>query len=113
MVLLDPAVLAQLRGEIPGDLETKRARLTATGLPARFVTHNLKAHMSRLEELAALRISMAAWGGYARHVQGLDDRDIQRLFWATYGVSVVEALALSAADARALRERVDAAVTVG
>lgn len=112
MVLLDPDVLAALRGEIPDDLETERARLTATGLPARFVTHNLKAHMSRLEELAALRVAMAAWGGWQR-AAGLDDRDIQRLFWATFGCSVVEALALSAGDARALRERVDVAVTVG
>jgi hypothetical protein len=112
MVLLDPDVLAALRGEIPAPLEDERARLAATGLPSRFITHNLKAHMTRLDELAALRVSMAGWGGWQR-ARGLDDRDIQRLFWATFGVSVVEALALSAADARALRERVDGTVTVG
>ena len=109
MVLLDPEVLAALRGEIPSDVETERARLAATGLPARFVMHNVKAHAARLEALAALRTSMAAWGGRWR-AAGLDDRDIQRRFWAEFGVSVVEALALATADAEALRARVDAGV---
>ena len=109
MMLLDPDVLSRLRGEIPVDLETERARLAATGLPARFVQHNVKAHAARLEALAALRASMALWGGVWR-ARGLDDRDIQRRFWAEFGCDVVSALALATGDAEALRARVDASV---
>lgn len=110
MVLLDPAVLAQLRGEIPTDVETERARLTETGLPSRFITHNLRAHMGRLEALDALRVAMAAWGGHW-HAAGLDDRDLQRRFWREFGVDVVSALSLSRDEAIALTARVDASVT--
>ena len=60
-----------------------------------------KHHHAKTEAQAELREAMAAWGG-VRKAAGDDDRVMQRRFWHTFGVDVVSALALNAADARSL-----------
>ena len=109
---LDGATLARLRGEVtvvdatPGE---EQARLMANHVPAIGHGPALRRHRERGEAQTALRASMAAWGG-VQHAAGLSDSRMQRLFWHTYGIDVLSAQALGAADALALQIRIDGPV---
>lgn len=105
---LDPAVLAQLQGEVIGARETPEAmrdRLTAQHVPMPGVMANVKRQKERLDALVKLDVSLSVWAGY-RRAEGLSDSEIFRKFYLTYGVSWLEAQALKAADADKLRERI-------
>ena len=105
---LDPAVLAQLQGEVIGARETPEAmrdRLTAQHVPVPGVMANVKRQRERLDALVKLDVSLSVWAGY-RRAEGLSDSEIFRKFFLTYGVSWIEAQALKAADADKLRERI-------
>lgn len=105
---LDPAVLAQLQGEVIGARETPEAmrdRLTAQHVPVPGVMANIKRQKERLDALVRLDLKLAEWAGY-RRAEGLSDSEIFRKFYLTYGVSWLEAQALKAADADKLRERI-------
>lgn len=65
-----------------------------------------KRHKVRQQEQQALRQTMAQWGGW-RKQEGLTDREIQRLFYQTFGVDVLSAQALGAPDAIALRQKIE------
>jgi DNA repair protein RadD len=100
---LDPALLAQLRAAVAAvdmPIDARRAELQATGLPAIPVMANVKRHSERQKAQAALRIAMAHW-----HPE-LSDRERQKAFWFTFGVSVIEAVALGTRDAELLLDRV-------
>lgn len=108
MVMLDPEVLAALRGQAQAavmSVDDYRAKLAATGLPQRFIWANAKTHAAKLDALAALRDAMATWGGYC-HAAGLTDRQMQRLFYERFGVDVLTAMTLTTADAAALIEKI-------
>ena len=105
---LDPAVLAQLQGEVIGARETPEAmrdRLTAMNVPMPGVMSNVKRQRERLDALVRLDLKLAEWAGY-RRAEGLSDSEIFRKFYLMYGVSWLEAQALKAADADKLRERI-------
>lgn len=105
---LDPAVLAQLQGEVIGareDVNQYRDKMIGHGLPPHAVKRNVKLHENRLDALVKLDLSLATWAGY-RRAEGLSDSEIFRKFYLTYGVSWLEAQALKAADADKLRERI-------
>src|SRR5690606_10460582 len=62
MVLLDPEVLAALRGEAQAavmSVADYRAKLAATGLPQHFIWANAKTHHVKVEAQMALRDVMA------------------------------------------------------
>jgi DNA repair protein RadD len=104
---LDPEILAKLRAgieEADMGFEEYRVKLTATGLPARYVAANVNALADKQEAQARLRAAMALWGG-ARLAEGLTDREMQKLFFLRYGVDVMSAQALNRADADALHAR--------
>lgn len=106
---LDPAVLAQLQGEVIGareDVNQYRDRMIGHGLPPHAVKRNVKLHENRLDALVKLDHTLAQWAGY-RRAEGLSDSEIFRKFYLTYGVSWLEAQALKAADADKLRERIN------
>lgn len=108
MVLLDPEVLAALRGEAQAavmSVADYRAKLAATGLPQHFIWANAKSHHVKVEAQTALRDVMATWGGY-RRAGGLTDREMQRLFYERFGTDVLSALALGQKDALALMEKI-------
>lgn len=105
---LDPAVLAQLQGEVIGareDVNQYRDKMIGHGLPPHAVKRNVKLHENRLDALVKLDHTLAQWAGY-RRAEGLSDSEIFRKFYLTYGVSWLEAQALKAADADKLRERI-------
>lgn len=105
---LDPAVLAQLQGEVIGareDINQYRDKMIGHGLPPHAVKRNVKLHENRLDALVKLDHTLAQWAGY-RRAEGLSDSEIFRKFFLMYGVSWLEAQALKAADADKLRERI-------
>jgi len=107
-----PDVLAAMRGfvaEATQSVEDYRWSLGQTGLPSTYVMSHVKHHAERLESLAALREAMAIWGGVQR-AAGLDDAQMQRLFYLRFGVDVMTAQALKRAEAQALLERVAATI---
>lgn len=112
LFLLDPDVLAALRGAVEAVEMTeaeRRAQLITSGCPSYGVERNVRAHTDRQAAQAMLRAAMGRWGAVQK-AAGLDDVQMQRLFWHTMGVDILTAQALAAGDAWALTERVDSAV---
>lgn len=108
MAMLDPDVLAALRGEADAavmTLDEYRAKLAATGLPQTFIWKNAKSHAGKIEGQEALRSVMEWWGG-VQHAKGLKDREMQKLFFIRFGVDVYSAQALGPVDAAALMEKI-------
>lgn len=108
MVMLDPEVLAALRGEVDElamSVDDYRAGLAATGLPQRFVWHNAKTFAEKHDMQEGLRAVMALWGG-RHHAAGASDREMQRLFYFTFGVDVMTAQTLGPVEAEALLTRI-------
>jgi superfamily II DNA or RNA helicase len=109
--LLDDETLARLRADVAAanmDIEEYQDRQRAYYLPAPAVARNTRLHAGRLAALAELRSELAAWGRRHRH-KGLTDEAMQRLFWHRYGITVMEAIAMTERDARGLIERMRAA----
>lgn len=111
LTLMDDETLARLRGEEPETEEAYVARLLATGLPGRFIGANVKKHREHLSALSDVEELMAAWGGIW-HARGESDTEIQRRFWYTFGMSVLEPRVLSKADAEKLLTRLSDRVIV-
>lgn len=108
MVLLDPEILAALRGEADAavmSVADYRAKLTATGLPSAYIMKNVKQHAAKIEGQTALREFMASWVG-DRLRDGLRDREIHKLFFERFGVDVVSAQSLGPKEANALAEKI-------
>lgn len=98
-----PELLAQLRGEIdridgrpliPKDLDNIAARRV----------QNI--WRSRQENQQHLRDSIAAWAGMWKYGAGETDSEIHRRFYHTFGIDVMTAQTLSAADASKLTEAI-------
>lgn len=105
---MSPDLLARLRGEIAEadrSIDDERWRLQATGLPATYVMSHVKHHAATLETRATLRAAMANWGGRQR-AAGLNDSQMQRLFYLRFGVDVMTAQTLNRADGQALLDRI-------
>jgi DNA repair protein RadD len=111
LTLMDDETLARLRGEEPETEDAYIARLLASGLPGRFVGANVKKHRERLSTLSDVEELMAAWGGIW-HARGESDTEIQRRFWYTFGLSVLEARVLDRVDAEKLLTRLSERVIV-
>ena len=108
MQMMDPAVLDALLGKVKEaglTLDEYRAKLAVTGLPQTHIWRNAKYHDARLQAAAALREVMAYWGG-VQLAAGYTDRQMQKLFWYKFGISVLEAQVLGRVEAEALMERV-------
>lgn len=99
---LDPAMLAQLRGEIQ--------RIDAPPqVPARVERHVQQAirnrHNERQEAQTVLRERIALWAGYQRHL-GRDDNETMRRFYFTFGTDVMTAQTLGVREAEELTSRI-------
>lgn len=99
MVLLDDVILRAMRKEI--------ARIDGPvripdGVPPGTVVRN---HMNRQVAQIDLRKVVSLFGSLMGH-DGLDVRAGQKKFWFTFGIDVMSAQALNAADADALRVRI-------
>lgn len=108
MTLLDPDVLAALRGQAEDavmSVEDYRAKLAATGLPQAYIWRNAKIHAAKVEGQEILRTAMGLWGGRCR-AAGLSDREMQRLFFERFGVDVATCLSWGADAAAALASKI-------
>lgn len=106
--MLDPAILAKIRGDVEAvnmSIDDYRHKLAASGLPARFIMHNVKAHDAKQKAQAALREVMAWWGGQQR-AAGFKDTEMQRRFFFLFGIDVYSAQGLGAAEAENLLTRI-------
>lgn len=108
MVALDPAVLQALRGEVEDavmSVDDYRMKLAATGLPQRFISHNVKSHYAKMQGQESLRAVMEWWGGI-QLTKGLGDREMQRLFFMRFDVDVLTAQTLPPDAAATLLEKI-------
>lgn len=67
---------------------------------------NVNRHAEKLEELAKLDEAFGRFGG-KYHARGESDSQIQRRFYATFGIDVLTAGSLKRADAEKLRGKID------
>jgi superfamily II DNA or RNA helicase len=106
--LLDDAVLEMMRAainKIDRPVTDLQRELQHKGAPGIAIAGLTNKHLAKQEAQRVLREAMGAWG-YARHVKGLEDGEMQRLFWHTFALSTLEAQALGIDDARRLTEAV-------
>lgn len=106
---LDPATLAQMRGEIDRvdmDKEAYREELAAKHAPKIGQLAHVKRHAERQEAQAALRHSIAWWAGYQR-AMGRNDSESYRRFYFAFGVDVMTAQALNTKEAIDLSSRIN------
>lgn len=106
--MLDDETLARLRGDYDHANESTDAmmtRLIGTGLPGRFASSTVRKHGEVLELREELREAMAALGGQWK-AEGLDDGTMQRRFYMTFDMTVLEALALDRTGTEKLLTRV-------
>ena len=103
IIELSPEVLAQLRQavcDVDGPAPTSGTDIV--GLSIR------KNHRQRQAAQHALRGVLELWGVWQHHVGGLSLRDMQRKFWAIYGIDVLTAMTLGVKDAAELESRIRA-----
>lgn len=103
--LMDDETLARLRGEQPQSVEDYSREMYGSGLPGRFAGRNVRQHKEWLEVLDALKEAMAVWAG-PHHAAGESDTAIQRRFWYTFGVDVMNAQQLPKPEALKLLDRI-------
>ncbi len=106
---LDPAVLAQMRGEIDRvdmDKELYREELAAKHTPKIGQLAHVKRHAERQEAQEALRHSIAWWAGYQRAANRTDSESYRRFYFA-FGVDVMTAQALNTKEAIDLAGRIN------
>lgn len=105
---LDPEVLRQLRGEVARvdmSIPDRRAELMRTHMHHASIKGVINKHADRQAAQVKLRLAMADWGG-ARKAEGYNNSMMERAFFYRFGISTIEAVALTTADAEKLRERV-------
>lgn len=110
--LMDPVALNALRGivvDVAMDRATHDAQQLAKGARPEWLGRHWRNYEATSAAQLALRDSMDRWAGRL-HAAGRADYEIQRLFYLKYGVDVVSAQALNAADATALKLRIDGSV---
>lgn len=113
--LLSPEALAELQGRSldPGlTREAHDAAMLAKRAPTVALNKLWSNHLEKCRELDELHAAMDVWAGQL-HARGFVDHEIQRAFWLQFGVSVACPSTFKAAEMRALKERIDAAVTRG
>lgn len=106
---LDAATLAEMRGEINKvnmSVDEAREYMLANWVPKIAITPGIKRHIARQEMQAALRESIAWWGGYQR-AAGRDDSESYKRFYWKFGIDVLSAQALNTKDAQTLALKIN------
>lgn len=113
LVELDEAALLALRAAVAAvdmSAEEYRVHLLQSHAPAVGVMAGVKRHAEKQIAQEDLRAAMVTWCG-AQAARGLSDREVQRLWFLTFGIDVLSARALSRAEAQSLREKVCATLS--
>lgn len=99
---LDPEVLRLLHGEINRVDSAPHIPKHVTGIVGQAIKNNF---LIRQRAQATLREAIALYAGYQRHL-GRDDVETLKRFFFRFGIDVMSAQALNAADAGALEIRI-------
>ena len=109
---LSPEVLARMRGELAEAEKTPNEyakEIAAKHMPQKYRWSAIQKFTDKKEKAEplreALRVSMEWYGGVLKH-QGLNDRQIMRKFYYTFGVDVLSAQALDGPDSLVLAEKI-------
>lgn len=108
IILMDPEALAILRGQIidvdmsAGDFGLQ---CIANNEPKIGIARRQRIFKANQEAQRKLRVAMGLYGGMREKRDGLDDREIQREFFARFGIDVVSAQKLEAKEAQELEQR--------
>lgn len=105
LVELDPATLAAMRGEVAR--VDGRAQIPY-GTPEAVERAVKRRHAERQDAQAGLRSAIADWAGVERFGRGLDDGEINRLFYLRFGIDILTAQTLGAREASELTARLRA-----
>lgn len=102
---LDPEVLARMRGEIdefdgPAAIPYGASEIVKASI--------LKKKWERDTVQRDLRNTIATWAGWHKRDHGRTDSEIYRLFYLSYGVDIMKAQTLPAAEATELRNKLQA-----
>jgi superfamily II DNA or RNA helicase len=104
LVELDPAVLAQIRGEIE---RVDGPCFIADATPAAATMAIKRHHFDRQRGQHSLRQAIALWAGWQEHL-GRSHQEGYRRFWHAFGLDVATAQTLNAKDAGELETRIRA-----
>lgn len=108
LALLDPAVLAQMRGEIDRIDGPPAIPPHLIGTPAEKAI--VRTWLERQKWQGTLRDRIAQWAGFYRQ-DGHDVPEIQRRFYYRFGTDVATAQTLGGQDAGRLVEQIDIAIS--
>lgn len=113
--MMDPAALAELQGRV-FDPTLDRLQFAAIqqakGARSEWIGRHWSGYQATCDAQAALRSTMDQWAGQL-HVAGRADWEIQREFFGRWSCDVLTAQGLAAAEALALKERIDRHVNRG
>lgn len=99
---LDEQALAYLRGEIARIDSPVRYPFGVSSIAKINIANH---HEARQTAQKSLRDQIAQWAG-CRRAEGLDDREIHRLFFSTYQIDILTAQTLNAAEAKKLKDEI-------
>ncbi len=106
---LDPAVLAKLREPMDAldqHEDFYRQELIKSGLPHTYIVANVNRRREAQEAQAVLRAAMAGFGSRCL-ADGLDDTQMQKLFFLRFGVDVISAQGLGRKEALELAAKIN------
>ena len=103
LIELDPAKLAEMRGEID---RIDGEPMVPRNMPANVVLKVTNNWRHRQKVQTELRDTIATWAGVFKHGYGETDPEIQKRFYLTFGVDVMTAQQLNAADANKLADTI-------
>lgn len=105
VMLLDPEILAAMRGEVE---QINGPVSIPYNMPAVATSKYVRTHHDRYRAQQSLQRVMQVWGGWQHDTHGLHYREGQRLFFFRFGVDYMTAQTYNAADATALEARIRA-----
>jgi hypothetical protein len=106
---LNPDTLARMRGEVAEaskPIEDYRLDLANKRVPLIGQLANVKRHSERVDNLEALKHSIAWWAGFQRSL-GRSDSESYKRFYFKFGMDVMSAQALKTKEALQLAEKVN------
>ena len=108
LIELDPAILAQMRGEVERIDGPVRVPGNVNGPTALAIRRKWN---ERQSAQGVLRDTISAWAGVRKYGHGETDREIQRRFYHGFGVDVITAQTLGATEAAALTAKIRDSLT--
>lgn len=108
LIELTQEVLRKMRGEVAAAVNTSFVPVPPDlkGTAAEYAIKTR--HFARAAAQGPLRDTLALWAGWQKNLKGRTDSQIYRLFFLTYGMDMLTAQTLGAADADALRMKLQA-----